>query len=243
MVVPQLLQEIVDKIIYMLLCSLISKGWTYRSSRHLFENVELRSFSDLQLWSRTRTSSERSSHHLRSLCLVQDWQKKWMSPYTLAAIQTDFKNVESLTSTGSDLTIFDERSLTRVFSNFSEHLTSLSIKSPIHNSKAFRPFVPHPDNIELKGFGMVKASLFPPSSSPATTVLSTTGAPASTIRTDYNRYDRLNHGSVCCIVKFDTTALDESATSSHTRARSSLPRRSNYHFLLSSSTVFATLVF
>ena len=144
MVAPHLPQEIVDKIIDMLVgstesllsCSLVSTGWTYRSHHHLFTNIELRSPSDFQPW--FIAGPRGSSHYVRSLSLVQDGEN-WVSPDTLAAIPDDptsFHNVESLTLAGLDLTRFDKRSLNRFFHRFSENLISLSIVRSTVNPNA-----------------------------------------------------------------------------------------------------------
>ena len=136
MVAPNLPPEIIEYILdtlfedtkSLLSCSVVSTNWVHRCRHHLFARLKLYSLSDVHLWFGVGLGP--SSHHVRSLYLSQD-EFKWITPESLAGIPnnfTSFHNVESLSLTGLDLTLFDEHSLTRFFGHFSDHLTSLSIE-------------------------------------------------------------------------------------------------------------------
>ena len=169
MVVPYIPQELVDEIIDvlggdkkdLLSCSLVSAGWIHRSRRHLFAAIKLHSLSDLQLWFGSGLGS--SSCHVRDLDLAQTDALKWIVPDTLAGIPdefTSFRNVQSLSLTGLDLTLFDEHSLTGSFGHLSGCLTSLSIKGLTVHPDALLFFVcmfPKLDNLKLDHLTMGKA--------------------------------------------------------------------------------------
>ena len=166
MTVPYLPLEIIEEIIdvltgdtkNLLSCSLVSTSWIHRSRRHLFADIKLHSLSDFQLWFKTGLGS--SSKHVRGLDLAQDEVPKWIVPDSLAGIFNDFTsfhNVQSLSLSGLDLTLFDEHSLTRSFGHFSEHLTSLSVTGMTVHPDALLFFIcmfPRLDNIKLEHLTM-----------------------------------------------------------------------------------------
>ena len=180
MVAPYLPQEIVEQIIDMLVgdpnsllsCSLVSTSWVHRSRHHLLAHIKLNSLSDLQLW--FTVGLEPSSHHVRSLDLAQD-EFRWIAPETLATIPNDFTpfyNVRSLSLTGMDLTLFDERSLTRFFGNFSERLTSLSVNGLTAHPDTLLFFIsmfPNLDNLKLDYLTMGRTKSTAPFRYPAAT--------------------------------------------------------------------------
>jgi len=171
MAVPYLPLEIVEEIIDMLVgdrtslrsCSLVSASWVHRSRHHLFANIKLHSLSDLQTWSRIGLGP--SSNHVRVLDLAQNEELKWIIPDSLAGIFNDFtsfNNVQSLTLTGLDLTLFDECSLTRFFGHLSEHLTSLTVLSMTAHPDALLFFVcmfPKLDDLSLDYLAIGKATI------------------------------------------------------------------------------------
>ena len=171
MTIPYLPLEIVEEIIDVLIgdtrsllsCSLVSIGWVHRSRRHLFADVKLHSLSDLQLWFQSGLGA--SSNHVRGLDLAQNDDFKWIIPDSPAGVFNDFTsfhNVQSLTFTGLDLTLFDEHALTRCFGHFSERLTSLSVKGMTVHPDALLFFVcmfPKLDNLKLEYLTMGKATI------------------------------------------------------------------------------------
>lgn len=179
MVIPYLPPEIVEYIIDMLFgdtksllsCSVVSTSWVHRCRRHLFANIKLRSLSGLYLWFRTGLGP--SSHYVRSLFLTQNDEFRWITPKTLAAIPnnfTSFHNVESLSLTNLDLTLFDEYALNRFFGHFSDHLTSLSVEGFTVHPHALLFFVcmfPKLDHLKLDYLTMGKATV--PFRNPAVT--------------------------------------------------------------------------
>jgi len=171
MPIPYLPLEIVEEIIDVLVgdtqsllsCSLVSIGWVHRSRRHLFADIKLQSLSDLHLWFHSGLGA--SSNHVRGLDLAQNDDLKWIIPDSLVGVFNDFTsfhNVQSLTFTGLDLTIFDEHSLTRTFGHFSERLTSLSVKGMTVHPDALLFFVcmfPKLDNLKLDYLTMGPATI------------------------------------------------------------------------------------
>ena len=164
MVVPYIPLELVEEMIdtlggdtkSLLSCSLVSINWVHRSRRHLFASIKLHSLSDLQSWFSTGLGV--CSGHVRSLDLAQEQdneEPKWIVPDTLTGILTDFTsfhNVQSLTLTNLDLTLFDEQSLTKSFGHLSGCLTSLSVKGLTSHPDALLFFVcmfPKLDNLKL----------------------------------------------------------------------------------------------
>jgi hypothetical protein len=112
----------------------------------------LYSLSDLRFW--FSAGFNRSSHHVRSLDLSQDDERRWITPGILGTIPNDFAcfyNVESLALTNVDLGLFDELSLTRFFGHM-ERLTSLSIERSAVSPDALGFFVcmfPRLDDLKL----------------------------------------------------------------------------------------------
>jgi hypothetical protein len=171
MVVPYLPLELVDEIIdglagdikSLLSCSLVSINWVNRSRRHLFADIKLHSLPALQSWFFTGLGS--SSNHVRFLDLSQNDEFKWIVPDSLAAIYNDFsafQRVESLAFTNLDLTLFDQHSLTRFFSHFSENLTSLSVKDMVVHPDTLLFFIcmfPKLDDLKLDRLTMGKATV------------------------------------------------------------------------------------
>lgn len=171
MVAPYLPLELVDEIIdglagdinSLLSCSLVSINWVHRSRRHLFSGLRLHSLPTLQSWFLTGLGP--SSNHVRFLDLSQNDEFKWIIPDALAGIYYDFsafRNVESLAFTNLDLTFFDEHSLTRLFSHFSENLTSLSVKGMTVHPDTLLFFIcmfPKLDDLKLDDLTMGKATI------------------------------------------------------------------------------------
>jgi len=171
MVVPYLPVELVDEIIdglagdtkSLLSCSLVSFSWVHRSRCHLFTNLKLHSLPAFQSWFFTGLKS--ASNHVRSLDLSQDDEFKWIVPGSLAGIYNEFsafRNVESLSLTNLDLTLFDEHSLTHFFGHFSETLTSLSVKGLTVHPDALLFFLcmfPKLDDLKLDHLAMGKATV------------------------------------------------------------------------------------
>lgn len=171
MVVPYVPLELVEEIIdalggdtkSLLSCSLVSIGWVYRSRRHLFASIKMHSTSDIQSWFGTGLAT--CSGHVRSLDLAQDEESKWMVPETLTGKKSDFTsfhNVQTLTMTGLDLTVFNEQSLTRSFGYLSDRLTSLSVKDLIAHPHTLLFFVcmfPKLDNLKIDHLTPGEASI------------------------------------------------------------------------------------
>ena len=147
----------------LLSCSLVSIGWVHRSRRHLFAEIKLHSLSDLQLWFGSGLGA--SSNHVRGLDLAQNDDFKWIIPDSPDGVFNDFTsfhNVQSLTFTSLDLTLFDEHALTHSFGHFSERLTSLSVKGMTVHPDALLYFVcmfPKLDNLKLEYLTMGKATI------------------------------------------------------------------------------------
>lgn len=179
MTIPYLPLEIVEEIIDVLIgdttsllsCSLVSIGWVHRSRRHLFAEIKLHSLSDLHFWFQSGLGP--SSNHVRGLDLAQDDELKWIIPDSPPGVFNDFtsfRNVQSLTFTALDLTLFDEHALIRSFGHFSERLTSLSVKGMTVHPDALLFFVcmfPKLDNLKLEYLTMGKATI--PYQTPAVT--------------------------------------------------------------------------
>ena len=171
MVVPYIPLELVEEVIdilggdteSLLSCSLVSPGWIHRSRRHLFAAVKLHSLSGFQQWFGSGLGT--CSGHVRDLDLAQPDALKWIVPDTLAGISsqfTSFHNVQSLTLTGFDLTLFDEHSLARSFGHLPDRLTSLSIKGLTAHPDALLFFIcifPKLDNLKLDYLTMGKATI------------------------------------------------------------------------------------
>lgn len=161
MVVPYVPLELVEEIVdvlggdtkSLLSCSLVSIGWVHRSRRHLFAAIKLHSSSDIQSWFGTGLAT--CSGHVRSLDLAQNEESKWIVPETLTGKISDFTsfhNVQTLTMTGLDLTLFNEHSLTRSFGHLSDRLTSLSVKDLTAHPHSLLFFVcmfPKLDNLKI----------------------------------------------------------------------------------------------
>ena len=137
----------------LLSCSLVSAGWVHRSRRHLFSTVKLHSLTEFRSWFDTGLRS--SSQHVRQLDLAQNDELKWISPDFLVGILADFtsfRNVQSLSLVGLDLTLFDEYSLTRSLGYLTERLNSLSVKGLTAHPEALLFFIcmfPKLDNLKL----------------------------------------------------------------------------------------------
>ena len=171
MVVPYLPVELVDEIIdglagdtkSLLSCSLVSFSWVHRSRCHLFADLKLHSLPAFRSWFFTGLKS--TSNHVRSLDLSQDDELKWIVPDSLSEIYNEFsafRNVESLSITNLDLTLFDEHSLTHFFDHFSGTLTSLSVKGlTVHPDTLlfFLCMFPKLDDLKLDHVEMGKATV------------------------------------------------------------------------------------
>lgn len=147
----------------LLSCSVVSTNWVHRCRHHLFASIKLHSLSDLCLWFKSGLGP--SSHHVRSLDLAQGDEFKWIISKALTAIQIDFtsfRNVQSLSLTGLDFTLFDEYSLTRFFGHLSDRLTSLSVKGFTMHPGALLFFVcmfPKLDDLKIDRFTMGEATV------------------------------------------------------------------------------------
>lgn len=161
MVVPYVPLELVEEIIdilggdkkSLLSCSLVSIGWVHRSRRHLLSAIKLHSPSSIQSWFGTGLAA--CGGHVRSLDLAQSEESKWIVPETLTGKISDFtsfRNVQTLTMAGLDLTLFNEQSLIQSFGHLSDRLTSLNVKDLTAHPHALLFFVcmfPKLDNLKI----------------------------------------------------------------------------------------------